>query len=112
MFTNVKIEDEDNWWYNSCNIFHDKAEKIEKNFNCVDCKRNFPYCEKRFRVFILADDNTFACNVILMDRVVKRIVHTTTINLLNETKKNLEVIQLFDTPNSSNFVAKKIKKEP
>ncbi|XP_074377837.1 uncharacterized protein LOC141719364 [Apium graveolens] len=86
-FTVIKIEDEDNWWYNSCNNCHTEVEKIEKKYRCMQCKRNFPYSEKRFRLFILADDNAFACNMILMDRVVKRIVGTTVTNLLNESKK-------------------------
>ncbi|WOH08358.1 hypothetical protein DCAR_0727797 [Daucus carota subsp. sativus] len=40
-----------------------------------------------FRILVLADDTTHACNVVLMDRVVKRIAGTTATNILNEMKK-------------------------
>lgn len=36
---------------------------------------------------VLADDKTHACNVVLMDRIVKRIAATTATNVLNEMKK-------------------------
>ncbi|KAL6500614.1 hypothetical protein OROHE_025411 [Orobanche hederae] len=93
-FTINKVEDEDNWWYYSSIVCHKEVEKIEKKFKCPECKRDFPYSEKRFRVFVVADDTTLATNVILLDRVVKRMVGTTVANILNDLKKgrNLNIV--------------------
>ncbi|WOG95237.1 hypothetical protein DCAR_0414545 [Daucus carota subsp. sativus] len=82
-----KVEEEDNWWFNSCIPCHAEAEKVEKKFKCTECNCSFGYCEKRFRIIILADDNTLATNVILSDRVVKRLACTTVANILKDMKK-------------------------
>ena len=41
----------------------------------------------RFRIVVLADDTTLVTNVILFDRVVKRMGATTVANILNLMKK-------------------------
>ncbi|KAL1816406.1 hypothetical protein ACET3Z_018980 [Daucus carota] len=108
-----KIEEEDSWWFNSCVSCHSEVEKVDKKFKCAECKRNFGYCEKRyiqyglimhhnkfstqpnnavcshfrFRIVVLADDTTLVTNVILLDRVVKRMGATTVANILNLMKK-------------------------
>uniref|UniRef100_A0A175YL33 Replication protein A 70 kDa DNA-binding subunit B/D first OB fold domain-containing protein n=1 Tax=Daucus carota subsp. sativus TaxID=79200 RepID=A0A175YL33_DAUCS len=42
---------------------------------------------KRFRLLVLADDNSFASTVLLTDRVVKRLEQTTVTNLMNSSKE-------------------------
>ncbi|KAL1802631.1 hypothetical protein ACET3Z_031278 [Daucus carota] len=42
---------------------------------------------KRFRLLVLADDNSFASTVLLTDRVVKRLAQTTVTNLMNSSKE-------------------------
>uniref|UniRef100_A0A161XT78 Replication protein A 70 kDa DNA-binding subunit B/D first OB fold domain-containing protein n=1 Tax=Daucus carota subsp. sativus TaxID=79200 RepID=A0A161XT78_DAUCS len=86
-----KIEEEDSWWFNSCVSCHSEVEKVDKKFKCAECKRNFGYCEKRFRIVVLADDTTLVTNVILLDRVVKRMGATTVANILNLMKKDSSV---------------------
>ena len=118
-----KVEEEDNWWFNSCIPCHAEAEKVEKKFKCTECNCSFGYCEKRyvitfrpilpykihvnnilslifrFCIIILADDNTLATNVILSDRVVKRLACTTVANILKDMKKVLHEFSLFYTIN-------------
>ena len=110
-FVISKIEDEENWWFNSCVSCQAEVEKVDKKFKCPECKRSFGYSEKRlvdyififvfcrlyselylnlnhrFRIVVLADDSTLVTNVILMDRFVKRVAGTTVANILNEIKK-------------------------
>lgn len=110
-FLITKIEDEDNWWFNSCVSCQAEVEKVDKKFKCPECKRSFGYAEKRlvalnstcvllskeskfylhsiyrFRIVALADDSTLVTNVILMDRFVKRVAGTTVANILSEIKK-------------------------
>ncbi|XP_063939620.1 uncharacterized protein LOC108198229 [Daucus carota subsp. sativus] len=82
-----KIEEADSWWFHSCTVCHEEVVKVERKFKCEACNCSFPYSEKRFRILVLAEDATHACNVILMDRIVKRIFGTTATNMLNEMKK-------------------------
>ncbi|KAL1809544.1 hypothetical protein ACET3Z_026534 [Daucus carota] len=86
-----KVEDDDNWWFNSCVSCQAEVEKIDKKFKCPDCKRSFGYSEKRFRIVVLADDSTLVTNVILLDRFVKRVAGTTVANILNDIKKDNSV---------------------
>ncbi|KAL1823760.1 hypothetical protein ACET3Z_010538 [Daucus carota] len=89
-----KVEDEDNWWFNSCVSCQAEVEKIDKKFKCPECKRSFGYSEKRFRIVVLADDSTLVTNVLLLDRFVKRVAGTTVANILNEIKKDSSVTVL------------------
>ncbi|KAL1815520.1 hypothetical protein ACET3Z_018094 [Daucus carota] len=86
-----KVEDDDNWWFNSCVSCQAEVEKIDKKFKCPDCKRSFGYSEKRFRIVVLTDDSTLVTNVILLDRFVKRVAGTTVANILNDIKKDNSV---------------------
>ncbi|XP_063935177.1 uncharacterized protein LOC135147006 isoform X2 [Daucus carota subsp. sativus] len=90
-FVITKVEEEDNWWFNSCVSCQAEVEKIDKKFKCHECNRSFGYCEKRFRIFVLADDSTLLTNVILLDRVVKRLAGTTVANLLTQIKQDNSV---------------------
>lgn len=54
-----KVEDDDNWWFNSCVSCQAEVEKIDKKFKCPDCKRSFGYSEKRF-------NDMFCCLSIFM----------------------------------------------
>lgn len=46
-FMITKVEDEENWWFNSCDSCQSEVEKIDKKFKCPECKRSFGYSEKR-----------------------------------------------------------------
>ncbi|KAL1826798.1 hypothetical protein ACET3Z_005210 [Daucus carota] len=93
-FVISKIEDEENWWFNSCVSCQAEVEKVDKKFKCPECKRSFGYSEKRFRIVVLADESTLVTNVILLDRFVKRVAGTTMANILNEIKKDSSVTVL------------------
>ncbi|XP_017233205.1 replication protein A 70 kDa DNA-binding subunit C [Daucus carota subsp. sativus] len=93
-FVISKIEDEENWWFNSCVSCQAEVEKVDKKFKCPECKRSFGYSEKRFRIVVLADDSTLVTNIILLDRFVKRVAGTTVANILNEIKKDSSVTVL------------------
>nr|XP_017233362.1 PREDICTED: uncharacterized protein LOC108207425 [Daucus carota subsp. sativus] len=81
------IEDKENWWYYACQSCHEEVEKVERKYKCTVCPRSFSYGEKRFRLLVLADDNSFASTVLLTDRVVKRLEQTTVTNLMNSSKE-------------------------
>nr|XP_017248309.1 PREDICTED: uncharacterized protein LOC108219397 isoform X1 [Daucus carota subsp. sativus] len=86
-FTVSRIEEEDDFWFHSCTACQAEVLRTERKFKCETCNRSFPYADKRFRILVLADDKTHACNVLLMDRIVKQILGTTVTNMLNEMKK-------------------------
>ncbi|KAK1398389.1 hypothetical protein POM88_008252 [Heracleum sosnowskyi] len=90
-FTILKIDDEENWWYYNCiKCTDEEVERDVKKFKCQNYKRSYPHAEKRFRIFVLVEDQTHACNIILKDRVVKRIVGNTATNLIKENEKAIE----------------------
>ncbi|KAL1815537.1 hypothetical protein ACET3Z_018111 [Daucus carota] len=47
----------------------------------------FKLSDGRFRLLVLADDNSFASTVVLTDRVVKRLAQTIVTNLMNSSKE-------------------------
>ncbi|XP_074374643.1 replication protein A 70 kDa DNA-binding subunit C-like [Apium graveolens] len=98
-FKILKIEDVDNWWYYSCYKFKADVQKEGKRFRCENCKKNWTFAEKRFRLIVLAEDSTLTTNIILMDRVVKRLAGNTATHYLNKKDVRAEDIHIPDILN-------------
>ncbi|XP_074342911.1 uncharacterized protein LOC141680636 [Apium graveolens] len=64
------VEESDNWWYGSCNK--------------RDCYEEVIKFEGKFKIVVLAEDDTEAFNFVLYDRVVKRLLGKTVTNLMAE----------------------------
>ncbi|KAK1389301.1 hypothetical protein POM88_017479 [Heracleum sosnowskyi] len=99
-FVTIKrVEADDSWWYYGCNFCHEEVNLLEGRYKCVNpkCLKRSPYAEKRFRIMVLAHDKTEAVNVVLSDRVVKRLVGKTATMLLEEIE------DLAETPPSTLF---------
>ncbi|XP_074328297.1 uncharacterized protein LOC141666203 [Apium graveolens] len=79
-FKILKIEDVDNWWYYSCQKCKVDIHKEWKRFRCENYKKSWTFAEKRFRLIVVAEDSTLTTNVILMDRVLKRLAGNTAIH--------------------------------
>ncbi|XP_074377469.1 uncharacterized protein LOC141718990 [Apium graveolens] len=70
-FLKVKsVEGSDNWWYGSCN----------KN----DCHEEVIKFHGKFKIDVLAEDDTKAFNFVLYDRAVKRLLGKTVTKLMAE----------------------------
>ena len=67
--------------------FNSFSSEHEPSIFCYNWNSSCCLLCSRFRILVLADDTTHACNLVLMDRVVKHIAGTTTTNILNEMKK-------------------------
>ncbi|KAK1364446.1 hypothetical protein POM88_040007 [Heracleum sosnowskyi] len=80
------IEQTDNWWYNGCpkNKCNEKVTKLEGKYRCAKCTRNYPLPHKKYRIVVLAEDDTEAFNVVLLDRTAKRIIGKTVTKLMAE----------------------------
>ncbi|XP_074352464.1 replication factor A protein 1-like [Apium graveolens] len=80
------VEESDNWWYGSCNKndYHEKVIKFEGKYRCARCQKNYPVPQKRFKIVVLAEDDTKAFNFVLYDRAVKRLLGKTVTNLMVE----------------------------
>ncbi|KAK1398601.1 hypothetical protein POM88_008464 [Heracleum sosnowskyi] len=81
-----QIEDQDCWWYNSCNTCKYEVSILDRAFKCTNCPKLIPVPQKR--LCIIAEDETDACNVILQDMAVKRIVGITATKLKAEMDKD------------------------
>ncbi|XP_074357101.1 uncharacterized protein LOC141696867 [Apium graveolens] len=80
------IEESDNWWYGRCNKndCHEEVIKFEGKYRCARCQKNYPVPQKRFKIVVLAEDDTEAFNLVLYDRAVKRLLDKTVTNLMAE----------------------------
>ncbi|KAK1356179.1 hypothetical protein POM88_049435 [Heracleum sosnowskyi] len=64
-------------------------ELMDKAYiKCTNCTKLIPVPQKRYRLCIIAEDETDACNVILQDMAVKRIVGVTATKLKAEMDKD------------------------
>ncbi|XP_074324284.1 uncharacterized protein LOC141661199 [Apium graveolens] len=91
------VEESDNWWYGSCNKndFHKEVKKFEGKYRCARCQKNYTVPQKRFKIIVLAEDDTEAFNFVLYDRAIS-------------------VPRLSDgagTPSSALSTSKRVKKE-
>ncbi|XP_074327398.1 replication protein A 70 kDa DNA-binding subunit C-like [Apium graveolens] len=86
-FSVVKVDEDVAWWFYSCNKCQQEVERLDRRFRCNNCPRIIPVAPKRFRIMVLAEDDTFSCNVILMDRAARRIVGTSATKAYNDFEK-------------------------
>ncbi|XP_074347170.1 replication protein A 70 kDa DNA-binding subunit C-like [Apium graveolens] len=86
-FSVFKVDEDVVWWFYSCNKCQQEVERLDRRFRCNNCPRIIPVTPKRFYIMVLTEDDTFSCNVILMDRAAKRIVGTSEIKLYNNFEK-------------------------
>ncbi|KAK1375815.1 hypothetical protein POM88_032008 [Heracleum sosnowskyi] len=95
----IRVEAGDSWWYYGCNFCHEEVHLLEGRYKCVNpkCLKSSPYAEKSYRIMVLAHDKIEAVNVVLSDRVVKRLVGKTATMLLEEIE------DLAETPPSKLF---------
>ncbi|KAK1351256.1 hypothetical protein POM88_054531 [Heracleum sosnowskyi] len=84
------MEKNEIWWYNSCTYCESEVYKVEWKFKCVNCHRNIPFLEKRFKIVVLAEDATEAFNFILKNRAAKRAIGFTATKLIANKKKDGE----------------------
>ncbi|XP_074346581.1 replication protein A 70 kDa DNA-binding subunit C-like [Apium graveolens] len=75
-FSVVKVDEDVAWWFYSCNKCQQEVERLDRRFRCNNCPRIILVALKRFRIMVLVEDDTFSCNVMLMDRAARRIVGT------------------------------------
>ncbi|XP_074350056.1 replication protein A 70 kDa DNA-binding subunit C-like [Apium graveolens] len=97
-FKIIKVDEETNWWFYSCNKCLHNVERIGTVFKCTQCPQNIPVSPKRFRIMVLAKDETFACNIVLNDRVSRRVLGTSAAKVVSDYDKDsskafLEVIK-------------------
>ncbi|XP_074327936.1 uncharacterized protein LOC141665849 [Apium graveolens] len=86
-FSVVKVDEDVAWWFYSYNKCQQEVEWLDMRFRCNNCPRIIPVAPKRFRIMVLAEDDTFSCNVMLMDRAVRRIVGTSAAKAYNDFEK-------------------------
>ncbi|KAK1392515.1 hypothetical protein POM88_011571 [Heracleum sosnowskyi] len=86
-FTIMKVDEDSSWWFYSCNKCQSEVESFGNRFKCSDCPRIIPVAPKRFRIMVLAEDSTFSCNIVLMDRTARRILGTSAAKVLDDLKK-------------------------
>ncbi|XP_074352256.1 replication protein A 70 kDa DNA-binding subunit C-like [Apium graveolens] len=71
-FSVVKVDEDVAWWFYSCNKCQQEVE--------------------RFRIMVLAEDDTFSCNIMLMDRAARRIVGTSAAKAYKDFEKAPEEV--------------------
>ncbi|XP_074347320.1 uncharacterized protein LOC141686167 [Apium graveolens] len=80
------VEESDGWWYRSCSKMDCFGEvtKLEGKYKCSTCNQNNHVPQKRFKLFLLAEDSTEAFNFVLYDRAAKRLVGKIVTKLIAE----------------------------
>ncbi|XP_074323706.1 uncharacterized protein LOC141660616 [Apium graveolens] len=91
-FLVVKVDEDVVWWFYSCNKCQQEVERLDRRFRCNNCPRIIPVAPKRFRIMVLAEDDTFSCNIMLMDRAARRIVGTSAAKAYNDFEKAPEEV--------------------
>ncbi|XP_074326835.1 uncharacterized protein LOC141664778 [Apium graveolens] len=86
-FPIVKVDEDVAWWFYSCNKCQQEVERLDRRFRCNNCLRIIPVAPKRFHIMVLAEDDTFLCNVMFMDRAARRIVGTSATKSYNDFEK-------------------------
>ncbi|XP_074336450.1 replication protein A 70 kDa DNA-binding subunit B-like [Apium graveolens] len=86
-FSVVKVDEDVAWWFYSCNKCQQEVERLHRRFRCNNCPRIIPVAPKRFCMMVLAEDDTFSCNVMLMDQAARRIVGTSAAKAYNDFEK-------------------------
>ncbi|XP_074323412.1 replication protein A 70 kDa DNA-binding subunit D-like [Apium graveolens] len=91
-FSVVKVDEDVAWWFYSCNKCQQEVERLDRRFRCNNCPHIIPVAPKRFRIMVLAEDDTFSCNIMLMDRAARRIVGTSAAKAYNDFEKAPEEV--------------------
>ncbi|KAK1361391.1 hypothetical protein POM88_045865 [Heracleum sosnowskyi] len=64
------------------------SDYLKRNFmwkyRCFKCTRNYPLPQKKYRIIVLAEDETEAFNIVLLDRAARRLIGKTTTKLITE----------------------------
>ncbi|XP_074341971.1 uncharacterized protein LOC141679369 [Apium graveolens] len=91
-FSVVKVDEDVAWWFYSCNKCQQEVERLDRRFRYNNCPRIIPVAPKRFRIMVLAEDDTFSCNIMLMGRAARRIVGTSAAKAYNDFEKAPEEV--------------------
>ncbi|XP_074369765.1 replication protein A 70 kDa DNA-binding subunit C-like [Apium graveolens] len=91
-FSVVKVDEDVACWFYSCNKCQQEVERLDRRFRCNNFTRIIPVAPKRFRIMVLAEDDTFSCNIMLMDRAARRIVGTSAAKTYNDFEKAPEEV--------------------
>lgn len=86
----ITVEQNDNWWYDSCTCCDGSVYKLEGRYKCSECHKSMPIPEKKYKIVVLAEDSTESFNFILKDKAAKRVIGRTATNLIAETRKVCE----------------------
>ncbi|XP_074347027.1 replication protein A 70 kDa DNA-binding subunit C-like [Apium graveolens] len=86
-YDDLKVDEDVAWWFYSCNKCQQEVQRLDRRFRYNNCPRIIPVAPKRFRIMVLAEDDTFSCNVMLMDRASRRIVGTSAAKAYNNFEK-------------------------
>ncbi|KAK1372448.1 hypothetical protein POM88_028641 [Heracleum sosnowskyi] len=80
------VEQSDSWWYNGCHKSkcNKEVSKLEGKYMCFKCTRNYPLPQKKYRIIVLAEDETEAFNIVLLDRAARRLIGKTATKLIAE----------------------------
>ncbi|XP_074327946.1 uncharacterized protein LOC141665860 [Apium graveolens] len=84
----IKVDEETNWWFYSCNKCLHEVERIGTVFKCTHCPRNILVSPKRFHIMVLAENETFACNIVLNDRVSRRVLGISAAKVVSDYDKD------------------------
>ncbi|KAK1389241.1 hypothetical protein POM88_017419 [Heracleum sosnowskyi] len=82
---NVKnVDQSDSWRYNGCHKSkcNEEVSKLEGKYMCFKCTRNYPLPHKKYRIIVLAEDETEAFNIVLLDRAARRLIGKTATKLI------------------------------
>ncbi|KAK1396663.1 hypothetical protein POM88_006526 [Heracleum sosnowskyi] len=84
----VKKVDDQCTWYDNWHIKCDKEVTIvDGRYRCTNCKRNFPYPDKRFRICTLCSDDSGMLPIIFPDEEIQRIIGKDVYDLENENRE-------------------------
>ncbi|KAL1823972.1 hypothetical protein ACET3Z_010750 [Daucus carota] len=84
----LSVDESEKWWYTSCINCSEEVTKLEGTFRCPECKKNFLVAAKRYKIMIVAGDDSDSFDFVLLDRAAKRVLGKTATTLISETTKD------------------------
>ncbi|KAK1397183.1 hypothetical protein POM88_007046 [Heracleum sosnowskyi] len=86
-------------------VRENEVTKIDGSIKCSECPRILHVAQKRYKVCILDGYRTEACNIVLLDKAIKRLLGISALKLIAELSKGKDGCSKF-LDRINNFVGK------
>uniref|UniRef100_A0A162B122 Replication factor A C-terminal domain-containing protein n=1 Tax=Daucus carota subsp. sativus TaxID=79200 RepID=A0A162B122_DAUCS len=96
------VEESKIWYFDACSSCGKEIEVVNGKYRCEECKRNIPFPEKRFRIYVIAEDLSGAAAFVVVDPEVENIIEKSVFDVLIDQSQEKQgsgfpsVLKLFE----------------